>query len=182
VAVSGNAVDRRIVRGAVLATLAAVLTVAGHLAGGGSLPELTVLVVLIPLLAGVITALANRFGTALGAIAVLAVGQLVLHRLIEALTPTHAEHHIVEATRPGDGGMVAMHVLVTLLTAAALRYADRALDALGAALARVLPRRPAPLSADRPLATLATPGPVVALRLARALAAAHVRRGPPVGC
>ena len=72
--------------------------------------------------------------------------------------------------------------MATLITAAALRYADRAIAAVGAALGRVLPRRPRVLCADRPLATLATPGAAVSLRLARALAAAQVRRGPPVGC
>jgi hypothetical protein len=38
------------------------------------------------------------------------------------------------------------------------------------------------LSANCPLASRVTPGAAVSLRLARALAAAQVRRGPPVGC
>ncbi len=177
-------------RGAELATLTALLTAAGHAAGGGALPDLAVLVVLLPLLAGVLTAVADRSRSAVGAVAVLGGGQLVLHQLLEALGPTHGAHalHVVAgsggaAPAPPSGSvMLGTHAVATLLIAAALRYADRGVAALGAALRRVLPRRLTPLSADRPLRTLATAGPGVSLRLARTLAVAHARRGPPVRC
>jgi hypothetical protein len=180
VAVTANAAGGHgLLRAAALATVSAVLTALGHLAGGGALPDLVVLVVLLPLLAGAFTMLAERSAGVLGTLAALGVGQLVLHQLIELLNPAHHAHHAVASS---DTRMVAMHAAATAITAVALRYADRAIAALGAALRRVRPRRPQPLRADRPLATLATPGPAVSLRLARALAAVQVRRGPPVGC
>jgi hypothetical protein len=186
VAVTPNAADRPgALRATVLAGLCAVLTALGHLAGGGIAPDLTVLVVLLPLLAGVFTTLAARARTGLGTVAVLGLGQLALHQLVELLNPTHpahATHHVAGTDLPAGAGMVAAHAVATLITAAALRYADRALDWVRAALRRVVLRRPPVLCADRPLATLATAEPAVALRLARALAGAQVRRGPPVGC
>jgi hypothetical protein len=162
----------------VLAAVSAVLAALGHLAGGGALPDLAVLVVLLPLLAGGFTALADRSRSAVGAVGVLGLGQLALHQLLELLSAGHAGH----TGTPAGTGMFAMHAGATLVTAAALRFADRAVAALGAALRRVLPRRRPALAADRPLATLAVPGPAVSLRLAGALAGARVRRGPPVGC
>lgn len=176
-----------VLRAGVLAAFSAVLTAAGHVAGGGRLPDLTVLVVLLPLLAGLFTTVAERLRTPVGTIVVLGAGQLALHELIELLSPAHATHHAMAAhyapaLPPSTGaGMLAIHALATLVTAVALRFADRAIAAVGAALRRAV-RRPPVLCADRPLATLAGPGPAVTLRLACALAAAHVRRGPPVGC
>jgi hypothetical protein len=186
VAVTPIAADRPgALRASVLAGLCAVLTALGHLAGGGIVADLTMLVVLLPLLAGVFTTLAERARTGLGTLAVLGLGQLALHQMIELPNPTHpahAAHHGIGSELPAGAGMVAAHAVATLITAAALRYADRALDWLRAALRRVAPRRPPVLYADRPLATLATPEPAVALRLARALAGVQDRRGPPVGC
>ncbi len=182
-AVSGSAADRRgLLRGAVLAAACAVLTAAGHLAGGGSLPDLAVLVVLLPLLAGGFAALAERSRGTLGTLGVLGLGQLVLHQLIELLSPAHAAHQALDAVAPSGPGMLITHAVATLVSAVALRFADRAIALLGGVLRRVLPHRPPALRADRPLATLALPGPAVSLRLARALAAAEARRGPPVGC
>ena len=181
-AVTGTVADQRgLLRAAVLAVVTTVLTAVGHLAGGGSLPDITVLVVLLPLLAGVVSTLAERLHGTAGTLAVLGTGQLALHHLIELLNPSHAAHHLA-GPGPSSSTMLAMHAGATLLTAAALRYADRAIAVVGAALDRVLPRRPPALCADRPLATRATPVAAVSLRLARALAAAQVRRGPPVGC
>lgn len=176
-----------LLRATLLAAFSALLTAAGHVAGGGRLPDLTMLAVLLPLLAGLFTAVAERYRSPLGTIAVLGSGQLALHLLIEVLNPTHTAHHAAATAEWDLGGtagwgMLAMHALATLVTAAALRFADRAVAAIAAALGRIVPRRPRPLGADRPLASMATPGPAVTLRLASALAAARVRRGPPVGC
>jgi hypothetical protein len=186
VAVTPTAADQHgLLRAAVLAAVSAVLTAVGHLVGGGSLPDLTVLVVLLPLLAAGFTALSARSRSAVGTVGVLGLGQLALHELIELLNPTHqvhAAHHLAGPATPNGIGMLAGHVLATLLIAAALCFADRAIAAVGAALRRVLPRRPPGLRADRPLTTLITPGAAVSLRLARALAATQGRRGPPVGC
>jgi hypothetical protein len=166
-------------RGAVLAALCTLIAAVGHTAGGGSVPDLGVLVVLSPLLAGMFTAVAQRCHGPAGTIAVLGAGQLALHHLMELL---HPAHHMTEPAVPAGWRMVAMHAVATLVTAVALRYTDRALSGLTAALRRVVRRRLAPLPADRPLLVLATPDLALPARLARALAAANITRGPPVGC
>ncbi len=158
-------------RSAVLAGLSALLAAVGHTAGGGTLPDLAVLLPLLPLLAWAFTGAASRCGSLAGTVAVLATGQFVLHSAIELL---HASH--------SGPRMLAMHAVATAIVALALRHADRGAAALMAALRRVLPRRLVPPPADRPLPVLAVPGPALPARLARAFAVAHSRRGPPVAC
>ena len=158
-------------RGAVLAGLSAVLAAVGHAAGGGTLPDLAVLVPVLPVLAWMFTGSASRCTSFAGTVAVLAVGQFVLHNAIELLHPSHPA-----------SSMLAMHAVTTVVTALALRHADRGSAALTAALRRVLPRRLVPPPADRPLPTLAVPAPAVAARLTHAFVVAHARRGPPVTC
>ena len=77
--------------------------------------------------------------------------------------------------------MLAMHAGATLLTAVALRFADRAIAVVGAALRRVLPRRLPALSPTARWPPGSTPGPAVSLRLARALVAAHGPARPSGG-
>ena len=168
-----------VVRGGALAGLSTLLTAVGHGAGGGTLPDLTVLVVLFPLLAALCTSVAKRCRRLAPTVAVLGAGQLALHQFLELLHPTHAAAG--PALAPG-AQMIAMHAVATLVTAVALRHADRAVAGLVAALRRVLPRRLDPPPADRPLPVLVVPGPAVPARLARAFAVAHSRRGPPVEC
>lgn len=168
-----------VLRGVVLAAFSALLTAVGHTAGGGTVPDLAILVVLFPLLAGLFVTVAERCRSTAATVAVLGVGQLALHELMELLHPVHQTAH---AALPAGSQMLAMHAAVTLVTAVALRHADRAVSGLAALLRRVLPRRAAPPPADRPLPVLAAPGPAVPTRLASALSAAHVRRGPPVWC
>jgi hypothetical protein len=160
-----------VLRGAVLAGLSALLAAAGHAAGGGTVPDLAVLVPVLPLLAWAFTGAASRCQSLVGTVAVLAAGQFVLHNAIELLHPSHA-----------GSSMLAMHAVATVVTAFALRHADRGAAALTTALRRVLPRRLVPPPADRPLPVLAVPGPAVPARLARAFVVAHARRGPPVTC
>src|SRR4051812_7162510 len=177
----GARVARRL-RGCALVGLTALLTAVGHLVGGGAAPDLAVLAVLLPLLGWPVVAVADRCRGPLATTAVLGAGQLLLHELMVAL---HDHHHHAAAgmpAAPGDAAMVAAHAAATALIALALRHADRGLAAVGAALRRVVPRRPVPPPADRPLAVLVVPGPAVPLRIRRALAVTHVRRGPPVCC
>ncbi len=166
-------------RGATLAALSTLLTAVGHVAGGGALPDLALLTVLSPLLAGVFVAVAERCRGAVGTIGILGAGQLALHQLMVLM---HPPHHAVDAAVSSGTGMLGMHAAVTLVTALMLRIADRAIAGLAAALRRVVPRRLTPPPADRPLPTRPVPGPAVPVRLALVLAAAQVRRGPPVGC
>lgn len=171
-------------RGAVLAALTTLITAVGHTAGGGAIPDIGVLVVLVPLLAGAFTTAARRCRGAAGTIAVLAAGQLALHHLMELL---HSAHHMGGlgddvGAAPAGWRMFALHAVATLVTAVALRYADRAMAGLTAVLCRVVRRRLPPPLADRPLHVLVVADPAIPARLARALAAANIRRGPPVRC
>ncbi|GAA2573169.1 hypothetical protein [Pseudonocardia hydrocarbonoxydans] len=164
------------VRASALALISALLTVAGHAAGGGSLPDLGLLVVLVPLLCGALVTVADRATGLAGLVGTLAAGQFVLHHLLVLLHPAHAAGPAVL----GPAAMWVMHGAATLVLAGALRYADAAVAAVRAFL--VPPRRPAPAPAFRPLAAPVPAGPATGLRLAGALAAARLRRGPPVGC
>lgn len=162
-----------------MAGFSALLTAAGHTAAGGTAPDLGILVVLFPLLVGSFVSVAERCHTTAATVAVLGAGQLALHELMELMHPVH---HAADAVLPAGSQMFTMHAAVTLVTAVALRHADRAVSGFAALLGRVVPRRMAPPPADRPLRVLALPDPAVPARLAMALAAAHVRRGPPVRC
>jgi hypothetical protein len=175
----GSAGGRRPLRGAALAVLSTLLTSVGHVAGGGAVPDLAVLVVLFPLLAAVFVTVGEHCRSFARMCTTLAAGQLTLHLLMGLL---HPAHHLAEPMVAPGPGMLGTHAAVTLVLAGVLRYADGAAAGLVAALRRVLPRRLTPLPADRPLPTRAVPGPAVSARLARALAVAHARRGPPVGC
>jgi hypothetical protein len=158
-------------RGVALAALSALLTTIGHAAAGGGLPDVSVLIVVGPLLAGAFVALAERTRGPLATVATLGGGQLVLHMTLAALHPMPAS----------DGtSMLGVHVLITLVTAVALRYADTAAAAVAAVLRRVRSRRVPSPAADRPLPTRPVPAPDLPARRARMLTVAVVRRGPPV--
>ena len=158
-------------RGVALAALSALLTTIGHAAAGGGLPDVSVLIVVVPLLAGAFVALADRTRGPVATAVVLAAGQLVLHTTLTVLHPMPAGH---------GTSMLGVHVLITLITAVAIRHADAAVLAIAAVLRRVLPRRVAPPAADRPLPTRAVPALDLPARRARMLTVADVRRGPPV--
>ncbi|WP_300008494.1 hypothetical protein [Pseudonocardia sp.] len=162
-------------RGCALALLSALLTAAGHAAGGGTLPDLALLVLLLPLLGAVFVALADRASGPLGVVAVLAGGQLALHHLMVLL---HPAHH-AEPALLGPAAMLATHAAATVVVAVAVRYADAAIAVVGSALRRALPRRPASRPAERPLPAPVPAAGAAGRRLAGALAAARVRRGPP---
>jgi hypothetical protein len=168
----------RVVRGSALATLSAVLTAAGHVAAGGTLGDLTLLVVLLPLLAVAFTSAAGACRSAVGAMLVLGAGQVVLHQAMVLLHPPHG----TGTAAFGTAAMVAVHAAVTVVTAVALRCADRGVSALVAVLQRVLPRRLSPLPVARPLRPAVLPAPVQARARAAVLAASVLRRGPPVSC
>jgi hypothetical protein len=158
-------------RGVTLTLLVALLTAIGHVAAGGGLPDLSLLVVLLPLLGGAFVALAERTRSFAATLGVLATGQLVIHAALAALHPMAAD---------GSRAMLVLHVLTTLVTAVAVRYADAAVLAVAAALRRVVPRRLTPPPADRPLPTRPIPPLDLPARRARLLTVAVLRRGPPV--
>jgi hypothetical protein len=166
----------RLLRGVVTAGLSTLLIAVGHVLGGGALPDLTVLLVLFPLLTGAVVGVAERCRSTRGTIATLAGGQYALHVLLGVLHP----HPPVDAA-PHGLTMLALHAVATLVVTVLLRHADGALVAVGAALRRVLPRRPFVLPADGPLLPLRAAS-VAVLPRRLALAAVPARRGPPVGC
>lgn len=160
----------------VVAVLSTVLTAVGHVAGGGTVPDLALLVVLLPLLAVAFVSVAGACRSLLGTVATLAAGQIVLHELMTLLQPAHAM---------GTGSaasMVGVRAAVTVVTAAALRHADLAVAALAAAVAMMLPRRLAPPPVRRPLRPRVETTPAAQPLRGLLLATAAPRRGPPVRC
>jgi hypothetical protein len=164
----------RLLRGVVTATLSTLLIAVGHVLAGGAVPDLTVLVVLFPLLTTVLVGVADRCRSTAASVATLGAGQYALHIVLGML-----HSHPADAADPV--AMVAGHAVATLVVAVFLRHADQALVAAGDALRRVLPRRPFVPPADGPLRPLRVAGPARALR-SLTLAAVPARRGPPVGC
>lgn len=165
----------RVLRGSALAGLSALLTACGHVAGGGTVPDLAVLTALLPLLAGLMIGIAERCRGPVTTVATLAAGQVWLHALMTVL---HHHPHAADAA-PGPV-MLGGHAVATVLTAALLRHADAVLTALARALRGALPRPvPAPPVAAPPPAH-AVPDLAVPARTARLLLAAHALRGPPV--
>jgi hypothetical protein len=158
-------------RGVTLTLLVALLTAIGHVAAGGGLPDLSLLVVLLPLLGGAFVALAERTRSFPATLGVLATGQLVIHAALATLHPMAAD---------GSRPMLVLHVLITLVTAVAVRFADAAVLAVAAVLRRIVPRRLTPPPADRPLPTRPVPPLDLPARRARLLTVAVRRRGPPV--
>jgi hypothetical protein len=169
----------RLLRGGAVSTLSVLLTVIGHTAAGGTAPDAGLVVVLGLLLTGLLVALGDR-QPSLGAL-LLALGgaQLCMHILLDALA-SHA--HSEPASPPGGGlSMITVHLVLTVITGWLLRGADRALFALAAMLARVLPRPVLPL-VPQPVpsvACLAAP-PAGGWLLDVLFRRMCLRRGPPL--
>jgi hypothetical protein len=161
------------VRGTVLAALVTLLTATGHVVGGGSLADLSPLAVLVPLLAQVLVAAADRCRGLPAVLITLGAGQLALHHLLLVLT-AH------DSSGAGSGpAMPAAHAVATLATAVVVTYADATLAALLAA-SRRLPRRPTVAAVDVVPPVRPVPSADVPLVAGPALLAAHARRGPPI--
>lgn len=175
---SGRGERHALCRAGALATLSALLTAVGHLAGGGTLPDVGVLLVLLPLLAGGFVQVASKCRGAVGTTATLAAGQLALHALMVQLHPPHD----AGPAAPDGATMPVLHIGVTLATAVALNHADRAVAGLLTALQRLVPRRLTFRAAGQWPSIRAgcslEPSPLTA----RSPGTAHPRRGPPVGC
>ena len=164
------------VRGVLLASLATLLTAVGHVAGGGSLEQLSPLAVLVPMLATVLVAVAERCRGVVAVLAALGVGQAVLHYLLVVLT-AHGHGAAVPAL-----SMVAAHAVATLVLAPVVCSADAAVAGLAGALRRILPRRPRVRAVAVPLPTRAVPAADVPLLVSAGVVAVHARRGPPIAC
>jgi hypothetical protein len=166
----------QLLRGALLAALATLLTATGHVVAGGTLTDLTPFAVLVPLLATVFITLAERCRGTVAMLAALGAGQVCLHYLLVLLT-AH-DHGPAHAAVPA-GPMIAGHAVATLVTAAVVARADAAVTALVTAVRRILPRRLRLPAVHVPLPTRPVPDADVPLLASVALTAAHARRGPP---
>ncbi|ODT99140.1 MAG: hypothetical protein ABS81_26280 [Pseudonocardia sp. SCN 72-86] len=163
-------------RGTAVASAAALITGVAHVAGGGALPDLGLLLVLFPLLAALIVSLADACRSVAGVLAVLAAGQLAMHAVLEVI----GHSHVAAASGPASAwSMFAMHAAATVVIGPLIRDADRVLGLLVSALARVLPRRLLVPPADRPLATFAVACPAVVGATERAALGPRTPRGPP---
>jgi hypothetical protein len=160
----------------VLTALATLLTVTGHLVGGGTVLGLSPFVVLVPMLAAVIVGLAQRCRGLVRVVGVLAGGQAALHCLLVVLT-AHDQH--VGSAAVSGTAMLAAHAVVTLIVALSVCHADAAISALVGALLKVLPRRLQVPPVDVPLPARPVPEADVPLHASVGLLAAHARRGPP---
>ena len=160
----------RPLRGAVLAALATLLTVVGHVAGGGAAVQLAPVTVLLPLLATVLVAVAERCRGVAATVVALGAGQAVLHLVLSVLTG----HDHMGPT----WSMLTAHALATVLLAAVLCSADRAVAGLVRALRRILPRRLRTRAVVVPLPARPVPNDVPLLASV-VLVVAHARRGPP---
>ncbi|SDF54613.1 hypothetical protein [Pseudonocardia oroxyli] len=163
---------RPVPRGLALVSLTALLSALGHLAGGGTLPDLGLLLVLLPLLALVVTSLAERIRGRFAVLGTLGAGQLVLHELLVLFGHDHAGP--VDAPR-----MLAMHAVATVLSGLLLAHVDALLAAVGHALRRVVPRRPGTPVVTPRVRTWVTPE-ASSGHVRRAAVGALGLRGPPV--
>lgn len=166
------------VRGVLLAALATLLTGVGHVAGGGALPALTPLAVLVPLLATVLVAVAERCRGLLAVAVALGGGQAALHVLLTVLGGPHG---------PGGGAvpgvaMLAGHAVATLVLAPVVCAADGAVTGLLVALCRVPARRRTPPAVAVPVPVRPVPADDVAPLAAADRWADRARRGPPLPC
>ena len=100
----GSAGGHRLLRSAALAVLSTLLTAVGHVAGGGTVPDLALLVVLFPLLAGAFVTVAEHCRGVVGMIATLGAGQRALHLLLVLLHPM--DHLAEPVVSPGPGMLV----------------------------------------------------------------------------
>jgi hypothetical protein len=166
------------VRGSILAALATLLTATGHVVGGGSLVGLSPLAVLVPMLATVLVAVAERCRGVAATLLALGAGQVALHYLMVVLT-VHGHR------APGTFSTVAMvvgHAVATLAIAVVLAHADAATAALLGALRRIRLRRPRTGVVDVAPPVCPVPDAAVPLLAGLVTLAAHARRGPPVTC
>jgi hypothetical protein len=166
------------VRGSTLAALVTLLTATGHVVGGGTLVGLSPLAVLVPLLATVLVATAERCRGVAATLVALGAGQFGLHYLLVVLT-AHGHRAAAPFSTPT---MVAAHVAATLVLAVVVAHADAAVTALVTALRRIRPRRPRVGAVDVAPPVRPVPDAAVPLVASLVLVAAHTRRGPPIGC
>ncbi|MER7010507.1 hypothetical protein ABT324_03640 [Saccharopolyspora sp. NPDC000359] len=161
-----------------LATTSASLSVAAHVAAGGSLPDLGTTTVITILLAGAGVALADRKRGSWGILGALGVSQLSLHAFLQ-LVASHQDGPGAVGMPYSPWEMTLGHIGVVLLTGLLMARAEQALFVVARLLRSILPRRPRPLLTVTEVRSVCTPAitvrPLVHLLHRRI----NTRRGPP---
>jgi hypothetical protein len=163
----------RTVRAGAFVLIAAQITALGHVAGGGSPPDLPLLATMSGLLLAALRSLTTRrrrFPVVLAAMS----GTQVLFHFVLALSDAHTPSGATQPLR-----MLVFHVVAAVTAAALLAYGDQLLFALHGRLRRLLPR----VALAAPIAVVAT-WTAIAERAGRRLRSrldrsSISRRGPP---
>jgi hypothetical protein len=174
-----------VARGGAVGATAMGLALAGHVAGGGSLPSSTTAAAVLGLSVAGSVALSGRCWTLSALLAVLLGVQVVFHvafgdhrpavGAVGAANHQHAAHSL-------SASMVLAHLLAAVTAALLLRQGESwcwrlvALLSRPVQVARVFAARPVPPSRARPVHL--ADGPLPVLRSLQ-LAGAQPRRGPP---
>lgn len=168
--------SQRTARATLVAGALAVLTLAGHTAGGGGVDTLGLTLVAL-LSVGLAVATTVGRSSLPRLLAVMVAGQALLH-LVLTFTAGHAAH---SAPHVSTTGMVGAHVLAGVAAALLVRHADGVMARWVAFVTAVVgPRvRPA-VAAPGSTSTAVAPAARSLLRL-DVLLHQVVRRGPPAG-
>lgn len=170
--------QRRALRALLTSVALTILTIAGHTAGGGGLPDPIGLVVVSGLAFGLAYAVSAHGMAAARLLAFLLAGQAFLH-LVLTLASTHA--HGMGAASPDPRAMIAGHVVAAVLAAGVLTRCD-ALVERWLVLLSVMLGAPIRARVDVPEGTRLSASTIApASRLRTALLRSASRRGPPAG-
>lgn len=164
----------RVVRGWFTGLSSAALAIAAHGVAEGGVPDASVTVVVTVLIGWASTALADKVRGTLPILAMLGVGQLLMHVALTVLD-AHPDAGAVVA----PPAMATAHAVAIMATAVLLDHAEHALRTVLTCLRRLLPIVFAPLvpsGGPTPAVLTAPPGGAVEVLLTRVC----TRRGPPV--
>jgi hypothetical protein len=191
------AASRPLLRSTVLGAVAVLVSLAGHVAGGGQAPDTAgLLLALAVAVSAYRLLLAGRERSWPTLVAVLGLAQVVLHVTFTSwtdattMTDTHAAHHAMAAT--SGRSMLAGHLVATLVLAWVLRLGEAALWSTARRIATRL-CRPVITLVSGVLAALSTqtaltsrwrpsstrPAADLARRQSRWATGGRARRGPP---
>lgn len=169
----------RVVRGGLLGASSGALAVTAHALGDGGMPDASLTIVLTALIGWAATALATKTKGLPGILAVLGVGQLLMHLVLTVLM-THSEHESAAPIVIHGDKMTAAHVSATIVTALLVTRAEALLRAVAGVMRMLLPVvwLPVPVPAAAPKPPLPFPagtGELTDVLIRRV----HGKRGPP---
>ena len=169
----------RVVRGVGLATTAASLSVAGHAAAGGALPDPGTTVAVTALLAGAGVGLADRRRGPWAIVGDLSLSQFALHLFLQLAGSHQGQAHAIGPSFD-PATMIAAHVLAVAGTGLLLGRAEAAVFLLTALWNRILPRKPDRFPFLAPLRVICPTPVTLRTRAQLTVRRIHGLRGPPV--